>query len=75
MFIRKVTVCGGGNGAQTLVSIVACNLGCPVDVYAPWGDEAERLGGPIELTGEIGAKARPRRVSGSPQMEGLLNAR
>ena len=35
MKVDKVTVCGGGNGAQTLVPIAACNLGCAVDLYAP----------------------------------------
>jgi len=35
--VRKITVCGGGNGAQTLVPIAARNLGCLVDIYAPFG--------------------------------------
>jgi hypothetical protein len=63
MKIPKITVCGGGNGAQTLVPIATRNLDCPVDIYAPWGDEAERLHGPIEITGGVRAAARPRRVS------------
>jgi len=72
MKLRKITVCGGGNGAQTLVPIAAQNLGCPVDVYAPFADEAERLRagiaahGGLEVTGMVQAKARPRRVSADP---------
>jgi len=69
MKVRKITICGGGNGAQTLVPIAARNLGCPVDIYAPFADEAERLRvgiaahGGIEVTGAVQGKARPRRVS------------
>ena len=72
MKVHKITICGGGNGAQTLVPIAACNLGCPVDVYAPFADEAERLRagiaahGGLEVTGAVQGKARPRRVSADP---------
>jgi len=67
--VRKITICGGGNGAQTLVPIAARSLGCPVDVYAPFAGEAERLRvgitahGGIEVTGAVQGKAHPRRVS------------
>ena len=70
--MRKVTVCGGGNGAQTLVPVAAHNLGCPVDIFAPFADEADRLRagvaacGGLEVTGALQAKARPRRVSADP---------
>jgi hypothetical protein len=70
--VRKVTICGGGNGAQTLVPIAARNLGCPVDVYASFADEAEQLRvgvvahGGIEVTGAVQGKARPRWVSADP---------
>ena len=69
MKVHKITVCGGGNGAQTLVPIAAHNLGCPVNVYAPFADEAERLRagvaihGGLEVIGAVRAKAWPRRVS------------
>ena len=72
MQLTKITICGGGNGAQTLVPIAARNLGCAVDVYAPFGDEAERLQagidahGGLEARGAVQAKARPRRVSADP---------
>ncbi len=72
MKAHKITVCGGGNGAQTLVPIAARNLGCPVDIYAPFADEAERLRagmaahGGLEVTGAVQGKARPRRVSADP---------
>ena len=64
--LRKITVCGGGNGAQTLVPIAARNLGRPVDIYAPFGDEAEQLLGRIKVTGAVQAEARPRRASADP---------
>jgi hypothetical protein len=77
MKVNKITVCGGGNGAQTLVPIAACNLGCAVDLYAPFGDEAERLRaglathGGLEATAQrsgsaVQAKARPRWVAADP---------
>jgi len=72
MKIRKITVCGGGNGAQTLVPVASRNLGCPVDVFAPFADEAERLQagsvahGGIETIGAVQVKAQPRRVSADP---------
>jgi hypothetical protein len=72
MKVHKVTVCGGGNGAQTLVPIAAHNLGCPVDVYAPFADEAERLRagisahGGLEVADAVQAQAQPRQVSADP---------
>lgn len=72
MEVCKITVCGGGNGAQTLAPIAACNLGCPVDVYAPFADEAERLRAGVtahdglEVTGVVRAKAQPRRIDADP---------
>ncbi len=72
MRLRKITVCGGGNGAQTLAPIAAHNLGCPVDIYAPFADEAERLRagvaahGGLEVTGVVQVKAQPRRISANP---------
>jgi NAD/NADP octopine/nopaline dehydrogenase, alpha-helical domain len=70
--VNKITICGGGNGAQTLVPIAAHNLGCPVDLYAPLGDEAQRLRagveahGGLEAKGTVQAMARPHCISASP---------
>jgi len=70
--IGKITVCGGGNGAQTLLAVAAGNLGCVVDVYAPFADEATRLRiaidahGGLEAQGAIQAKGQPRRISADP---------
>ncbi len=64
--VHKITVCGGGNGAQTAVPIAARNLGCPVDIYAPLDGEAERLRGRIEVSGAVQAEARARRASADP---------
>jgi hypothetical protein len=70
--MRKITVCGGGNGAQTLAAVAACNLACPIDLYAPFADEAARLRagvtalGGLETTGMVQARSRPRRISADP---------
>jgi len=53
MHLTKITVCGGGNGAQTLLPIATHNLGCPVDLYAPFGDEAQQLTKSIEACGGL----------------------
>lgn len=72
MKVRKITVCGGGNGAQTLVPIAVNNLGCKVDIYVPFGDEANRLQagvdnqGGITVTGAVQVKAKPHRISNNP---------
>ena len=69
MTLEKMTICGGGNGAQTLAAVASHNLGCDVDLYAPFGDEAERLRtgmasqGGIEAKGAVEAIGLPRRAS------------
>ncbi len=68
----KITICGGGNGAQALAPIAATNIGCAVDIYAPFGDEAERLQanstahGGLETIGAVQAKSMPHRISADP---------
>lgn len=68
--VKKITICGGGNGAQTLASIASSNLACAVDIYAPFRDEAEKLRAGIrahdgiEVKGAVRGTGRPRRVSG-----------
>jgi hypothetical protein len=72
MHLTKITICGGGNGAQTLLPIAVQNLGCAVDIYAPFGDEAQRLAagiavhGGLETTGAVLAQARARLISANP---------
>jgi hypothetical protein len=72
MKAHKITICGAGNGAQTLVPIATRNLGCPVDVYAPLGDEAQRLRagvqahGGLQASGAVQAKGQPNRISADP---------
>lgn len=68
----KITVCGGGNGAQALVAIAAGLGGCEVDIYAPFADEADRLrqgtnrNGGIESVGMAAARGMPHRISADP---------
>ncbi|HSJ53397.1 MAG TPA: NAD/NADP octopine/nopaline dehydrogenase family protein [Anaerolineae bacterium] len=68
----KITICGGGNGAQALAAIAARNLGCAVDVYAPLADEAARLAAGVdahdglEVCGAVEARARPHCISADP---------
>jgi len=73
MPVVKVTICGGGNGAQALACIAARNLGCAVDVYAPLAGEAARLADGIaahdglEVCGALQARAHPHCVSANPE--------
>ena len=68
----KITICGGGNGAQALAPIAATNIGCQIDIYAPFGDEAERLQtnsaahGGLKTIGAVQTKAQPHRISADP---------
>ncbi len=68
--MEKITICGGGNGAQTLACIASRNLTCHVDVYASFRDEAEKLRegieahGGIEARGAVRGTGRPHTVSG-----------
>lgn len=39
----KVTICGAGNAAQTLIALLGAERTANVTVYAPLADEAERL--------------------------------
>lgn len=70
MRMEKITICGGGNGAQTLACIAGQNLACDVDMYAPFRGEAERLRegieahGGIEARGAVRGRGCPHRVSG-----------
>lgn len=72
MTMEKMTICGGGNGAQTLAAVASHNLECDVDLFAPFADEADRLRtamashGGIETGGAVEALGRPRRVSADP---------
>ncbi len=72
MDVHKITICGGGNGAQTVVPVAACNLGCAVDLYSSLPGEAERLQAAVgyhaglEVVGAVQARAQPRRISDSP---------
>ena len=73
MTLEKMTICGGGNGAQTLAAVATHNLACHVDLYAPFADEADRLRAGIashsgiETKGAVNAQGRPRRVSADPE--------
>ena len=68
----KITICGGGNGAQALAPIASTNIGCKVDIYAPFGDEAVRMQtnsaahGGLETTGVVQTKSLPHRISADP---------
>ena len=73
MTLEQMTICGGGNGAQTLAAVASHNLACNVNVYAPFADEADRLRagiashGRIETKGAVKAQGRPRRISADPE--------
>ncbi len=69
MRVEKITICGGGNGAQTLASVASGNMACKVDLYSSFRDEAKRLRegigtrGGIEVRGAVQSTGRPHRVS------------
>ena len=71
--MRKLTICGGGNAAHTLIALAGAG-NWQVDVYAPHGDEAQRLrdaqpaGDGLIARFADGRRVRgaARRVSGDP---------
>lgn len=69
----QVTICGGGNGAHVLASLLGAQPGWRVHVYAPYEDEARRLhegtaerGGIAALMENGVVVGRPARVSADP---------
>ncbi|MDT8304602.1 MAG: NAD/NADP octopine/nopaline dehydrogenase family protein [Anaerolineae bacterium] len=71
--MATVTICGGGNAAHVLIPL-AHAAGWEVNVYAPYGDEAERLrqgmarNGGLRIRFEDGREivGRAHRTSGDP---------
>ncbi|MBS1251685.1 MAG: Opine dehydrogenase [Anaerolineales bacterium] len=71
--MMQVTVCGGGNGAHALVSLIGARQDWTVNVYAPYGDEAERWrkavavrGGVAAMTSDGTLVGQPARISADP---------
>jgi len=47
----RITICGGGNAAHVLAGLLAARPQITVNVYAPYGDEAERWRAAMARTG------------------------
>jgi len=68
----QITVCGGGNAAHTSAGILAARKEHRLNVYAPFGDEAQRWqgavdGGGITVTSPNGSiVGHPRKISSAP---------
>lgn len=62
---KRITICGGGNGAHVLASILSVRH--EVAIYAPFADEAARLNSGCERTGGIRAQARDKTWQGRPR--------
>ena len=68
----QITVCGGGNAAHTSAGILGARKEHQVNVYASFGDEAQRwqkgvAGGGITVTSPDGSMVgHPRKVSSDP---------
>jgi hypothetical protein len=60
----KMTVCGGGNAAHVLIALGNSN-GWEVDVFASFGDEADRLAAGIAANDGMTAKFGDRTISGN----------
>jgi len=40
---KRITICGGGNGAHALLSLLARNCDCPLNLYLPLAGEFQRF--------------------------------
>jgi hypothetical protein len=63
----KITICGAGNAAQTLVALVAGDATHEVVVYAPLGDEAAHLAAARAEPGLVAVFAGGGQRAGRPQ--------
>lgn len=64
----KLTICGGGNAAHVLLALAAA-AGWQVDIFAPLGNEAERLTTGNGVSAKFSHKTifgRARRISANP---------
>lgn len=73
MNIEQITICGGGNGAHVLTAIAAYK-GIKVNIYTPYGEEAQILAegvlenNGIEAVGNFGKiKGYPNKISANPE--------
>lgn len=69
----QITICGGGNAAHTLAGLLAARKGLEVNVYAPYGDEAQcwfqgitARGGISVVTPSGTLLGRPHQISANP---------
>jgi hypothetical protein len=61
--MSKLTICGGGNAAHVLIALAA-HAGWEVDVFAPLGDEAERLRAGMAAGGGMAAQSADKSIVG-----------
>ncbi len=61
-----LTVCGGGNASHILIALAA-QAGWDVDVFAPFGDEAERMRAGVEARGCVTVFADGQTLTGRPR--------
>jgi hypothetical protein len=62
----KITICGAGNAAQTLIALLAADNQTDVAVYAPLTDEAVRLGQAAQANGVTATFPDGKRYRGQP---------
>ncbi|MBP8293137.1 MAG: NAD/NADP octopine/nopaline dehydrogenase family protein [Caldilineaceae bacterium] len=60
----KITICGAGNAAQTLIALLAAEPGATVAVYAPLTDEAARLRQAMQVDGVCATFPNGRQLCG-----------
>jgi len=62
----QITICGGGNAAHTLAGLLAARAGLRVNVYVPYGDEAQRWRQGVAAQGGISVVTRGGTLVGQP---------
>lgn len=63
----RITICGGGNAAHTLVGLLGSQDGLSVRIYVPMGDEAQRWNEGIKNNHGIIVKSPDKIYSGYPE--------
>ena len=64
----KITICGAGNAAQTLIALLAANHRTYVAVYAPLADESLRLRTAAQAEGVTATFPGGQRYCGRPAL-------
>jgi len=66
MKIETITICGGGNAAHAMIPIIRSNFSGKLNLFLPFGDEANHFQKLIDEKRFLTAKIRDKKIYGRP---------